>query len=223
MLSLLIETSTERGMTAILDKTQIVFHSPLPLGYQNSTHLLPEIEKGLKKLSLTLAEFTYIAVGIGPGSYTGIRIGATVAKSLAFPHRIPLIGISTLQTFVPDTEGEFAVLIDAKISGVYFIRGSKQGKEISYRSAPEVVSLEDVGSKLEGVSIIVTPQSERLRAKIDKLNFGLPWEWQERGPDPEHMGLLVQSKYDKKEYTTEGVIELQYLRKTQAEQDRGRI
>lgn len=217
MVSLLIETSTERGVTAILDKSKILFCSFLPFGYQNSGTLLPEIEKGLKNLKLTLADFHYIAVGVGPGSYTGIRIGATVAKTLAFPHQIPLIGISTLQTFIPDKEGEFAVLIDAKIGGVYFIRGIKRGQEILYLSTPEVISLENIRAKLQGVSLLVTPQCETLRPKIDKLYPGCAWEWQERAPDVAHMGLLAQSKFDTKEYSTEGVIELQYLRKTQAE------
>ena len=127
MPALLIETGTERGMTAIVDGEAILFHAILPLGYHNSRYLLPEIEKGLQQLNLAVKNLQYIACGQGPGSYTGIRVGATVAKSLAFACKLPLIGISTLQTFVPDKEGAFAVLIDAKIGGVYMIKGSRKG------------------------------------------------------------------------------------------------
>ena len=123
MLTLLIEASTERGMIAILDKENILFHEELPFGYNNSKYLLPTIEKALHVTNLSVKQLSTIAVGIGPGSYTGIRIAAATAKALSYACKIPLVGICTLEGFVPNRDGSFATIIDAKISGTYLIKG----------------------------------------------------------------------------------------------------
>ena len=86
---LLIETSTERGLIAIGSKNQILFEKALPFGFNNSTHLIPTIDEALSKLQIKISDLQGIAVGIGPGSYTGIRIGAAAAKTLSFACRLP--------------------------------------------------------------------------------------------------------------------------------------
>ena len=218
MLGLLIETSTERGMAAILEDEKIIFHAILPFGYQNSRYLLPEIERGLKSLDIGIKDFHYIAAGQGPGSYTGIRVGATVAKSLSFAYKIPLIGISTLKTFIPDLSLEdvrFAVLVDAKIGGVYCLLGERYGKKIIYLTTPEVISDSEVAVKLKDSQVVVTPFKAPLQAK-----FSLDIQWEEWGPDPLQMGKLASIKYNNNEYSMSGELQLNYLRKTQAEIER---
>ncbi len=105
MLTLLIETSTERGLIALFDETTALFQVDLPFGYNNSKYLLPMLKQELKESSHTLDQIALVAVGIGPGSYTGIRIGATVAKTLSFAQKLPLIGICSLEGFIPNRDG----------------------------------------------------------------------------------------------------------------------
>lgn len=214
---LLIETSTERGMTAFIQDGQVIYQGELPPGYQNSKFLLPAIEKGLTDLKISPKDLQYIAVGIGPGSYTGIRVGVAAAKGLAFACDLPLIGICSLQTFVPKKEGSFAVLIDAKIGGAYLILGILTEGQVSYLTVPEVVALENLGERLQGIKRIVTPQTLPLRTKIEALYPSLPWEWEEEGPDPLHMGCLAEENFKTGQFTREGHLPLLYLRKTQAE------
>jgi tRNA A37 threonylcarbamoyladenosine modification protein TsaB len=61
-----------------------------------------------------------IAVGIGPGSYTGIRVGAALAKTLAYGWNIPLLGFCSLKAFEP-----LPVLIDARMGGFYALLDNK--------------------------------------------------------------------------------------------------
>jgi tRNA threonylcarbamoyladenosine biosynthesis protein TsaB len=217
MPSLLIETSTERGMVAIYDAMGVLYCTHLPFGYENSKHLIPALEKGLKILNFKLEDLQYIAVGIGPGSYTGIRIGVTIAKTLAFAARKPLMGLCSLQSFIPSEDGPFAVLIDAKIAGCYIITGNKEGYHITYDSAPDVCDLQALDKKLIGIKQIVTPNKVRLKTKVDSLYPHAHWSWEERNPDPTHMGTLAEQKFEKKDFTLDGIVKILYMRKTQAE------
>lgn len=220
MYFLLIETSTERGLTAILENEELLFQGELPPGHQNSKYLLPEIEKGLKSKSLEIKDLGYIAVGIGPGSYTGIRVGVTAAKTLAFAGGLPLIGLCTLETFVPDQDGNFAVLIDAKIGGAYVVTGCKQKGKITYSSSPRVAELNKLEDLLKQVDYIVSPNITVLKPKLELIYPGQNWEWQERSPDPWQMGRHASDKFRRGEYTMDGHLELLYMRKTQAEIER---
>ncbi|MBQ1168524.1 MAG: tRNA (adenosine(37)-N6)-threonylcarbamoyltransferase complex dimerization subunit type 1 TsaB, partial [Bacteroidales bacterium] len=61
-----------------------------------SSRLAPMIDQLLKDNSLTIKEFAAVAVSSGPGSYTGLRVGVSLAKGLCFGAGIPLIGVGTL-------------------------------------------------------------------------------------------------------------------------------
>jgi tRNA threonylcarbamoyladenosine biosynthesis protein TsaB len=220
MPALLIETSTERGMTALVEGDEVLYRGELPPGYQNSTYLLPAIEKGLKQLGLAAADLSYIAVGIGPGSYTGIRVGVAAAKALAFACQLPLIGVCTLRTFLPTRPGPFAVLIDAKIGGAYGIVGTLEGGNVAYQSEPEVVPLEKLSERLGDVQRLVTPQSRPLRDKLQVLYPDNPWIWEEAEPDAVQMARLARQLKEKGEIAQDGHLPLLYLRKTQAELER---
>lgn len=192
-----------------------LFQLELPFGYSNSQHLLPAIETGLDQLKITIDQLSLIAVGIGPGSYTGIRVGAMVGKALAFPHHVPLVGICTLHTFVPNGMGDFAAVIDAKIGGAYLVKGNKRNSEIHYHTQPMVCPLEEVAKQLQDVSVIVTPNQKRLQPLLDAESS--MWEWQEKAPCAHHMTALALQKFHSGCYSTNGHLDLLYMRKTQAE------
>ena len=100
MISLLIETSTERSLIALFRDLDPLDIRELPFGLQNSKHLLPEIKSLFERAGLKPADLDLIVAGIGPGSYTGIRVGAMTAKAMAFALNIPVIGISSLEGFI---------------------------------------------------------------------------------------------------------------------------
>ena len=217
MKSLMIETSTERGMVCFLDERKVLYHKEFPFGINNSKTLIPAIHEGLHALQLQVSNLDFIGVGTGPGSYTGMRVGAMTAKSISYAVKVPLVGISTLQCFIPQQNGSFAVLIDAKIGGAYVIIGRKKGKEVTYDSEPQVREIPFLGDFLRSVERIVTPDAKKLRHTLEKFYPNAKWEWEEIPPNPVHMGELAKEKFKKNQFSTDGHLELHYLRKTQAE------
>lgn len=211
MLTLLIETSTEKGAVFLFEKDQLLFEGFLPPGLHNSTDLLPTLDGGLKSLGITTAEIALIGVGIGPGSYTGLRVGAMAAKTISYVHAIPLVGLCTLCCFSSQQKDPFAVIIDAKIGGAYLHVDNK---------APLVSSLVDLPIHLGKVRRLITPNKQVLSVKLSQLYPSLQLEWEEARPCPKTMLRATLEKVKQKEYTTDGSVELLYMRKTQAEIER---
>ena len=174
---ILIETATERGLVALVEGSKVVEAIALPFGYQNSKTLLPAIDAILKKHKLAPKNLCFIAVGAGPGSYTGLRVGVAAAKGLVFACQIPLIAISSLETFRP---ADGVVLFDAKIGGAYALLET---------GGPQVIPLENL--HLAKGTHVVTPQANPLRKKWEKLYPEQELVWEEKGPDPHRMARLA--------------------------------
>ena len=211
MRGIVFDTCTERGVLAIVDGTTVIFQALLPFGLQNAQLLLPKLHEGLSETQLSLNALDYIAVGVGPGSYTGIRVGATAAKTLAYACQLPLIGICTLDAFVPDREGPFAVVIDAKIGGVYMQTGIQQKGSLEKTSGPLICAVDEAVKRLQGIPTLVTPNAEKIRPKFEPAFSG---HWIETAPSCQRLANLAQTQL--KAGNTKP-FELLYMRKTQAE------
>lgn len=220
---LVIDTATERGMFSYVRDDEVLFAYYLPFGLQEAQKLLAMLHEQLKQQGLSLQDLDAIAVGIGPGSYTGIRIGATIGKMLSYALSIPLVGVCTLETFAPESNenGEdnsaFAVAIDAKIAGIYVQLGETTGQTTTFSSPPQVLPLEEAVEYLKSTQTIVSPNVKPLQEKLIKHAQGHEWSWQELPPSPQQMAKAAQEKIHRGQATTKGDLELLYMRKTQAE------
>lgn len=85
-----------KGDQLIAEKTHEGFRS-------HSTKLIPAIQDICEQLNIRIADFDGIAVGQGPGSYTGVRVGITAAKTMAWIHKLPLIAVSSLEALAHST------------------------------------------------------------------------------------------------------------------------
>lgn len=215
MKSLLIEACTERSVVAVADSNVIINQKLLPYGLQNSSHLLPAIEE-----LLTNDNIEFIICGIGPGSYTGIRMGAIAAKTLSYALKIPLVGVCTLNCFVPQQNGKFATIIDAKIGGFYVLKGTKTDQFVTYESEPIVCLLADLKRHLNEITLLVTPNKQRIAPLLQQELPDRNFVWEECFPDTHQMAFLGLEMFRKGSFSTNGDLELLYLRKTQAEIER---
>jgi len=100
MLLLHLETATEICSVALSKENNIIASVRLDKGNSHIEHLFPFIEQVLTESNRKISELNGIVLSIGPGSYTGLRIGASAAKGICYALNIPLIGISTLQSIV---------------------------------------------------------------------------------------------------------------------------
>jgi len=222
MLSLLIESSTERGCLALFEDQKELARINLPSGPQSAQAILPQIEALLKKEKITLNKLSFLTVGIGPGSYTGMRVGAMAAKTLSYALNIPLVGISTLEAYIPEECGKFAAIIDAKIGGAYYSLGELASDGVRWHGEPAVAELTALRDILGQVDLLVTPSAYPLRDKLESVSVK-KWTWQETDPNPISMTQSALVKFDRGEFTTDGQLRLLYLRKTQAEIERDKF
>ncbi|CDZ81121.1 UGMP family protein [Candidatus Rubidus massiliensis] len=217
--ALLIETSTERAAFALLQNGHIVVHKELEFGYRSSELLLPTIHEEIANLGFSLQNLNFIGVGNGPGSYTGLRVGVIVAKSLSFALKKPLITLSSLQCFVPRTSGNFICALDAKIGGIYMMQGRKSSEgDISYISEPSLVPLEEFAQHLSDSTTLVGPHLEPILLKLKKQGINnANIQVEETGPCIDAMYRQMVVKWQNKEYRNDNRLDINYLRKTQAE------
>jgi len=119
-----IETSSPCCSVALaLDEHIVEMQSHTPK--EHTQQLLPMIDNLLAKQELSLADLDAIAYGQGPGSFTGLRISASVVQSLAFAHNMPVIAISSLQALAEQALRRWGTqhciaCIDARMSEVYW-------------------------------------------------------------------------------------------------------
>ena len=113
-------------------------------GMTHSSVALREIQKILKKMNIATKNLDVIAFSAGPGSFTGIRIACGVAYGMAYSYKIPLIGISSLETIASMAESDYILsTIDARMDEVYlqFFKRSDD-KNITPLSEPMVAALD---------------------------------------------------------------------------------
>lgn len=222
MISLLIDTATERGLIALMQDEKVIVQVDLPYGYQNSKFLLPKIEEAFTLANLKPSNLTLVIAGVGPGSYTGIRVGAMAAKTIAFALQIPLVGVCTLEGLMPKAEGSYAALIDAKIGGVYLQVGHASLDGVRELSTPKVLPLSEAIDEIKHVRYVITPTVSLLKNKFEKLQGEGCQEWVESGLNPVAMAKSGLEKFKEGLFSQDGSLELLYLRKTQAEIERGK-
>jgi tRNA threonylcarbamoyladenosine biosynthesis protein TsaB len=207
MTSLLLDTATEKGVLSLGREGISIAHQEISLGLTASNSIIAAIDALCEKAHVAREELTYIAVGIGPGSYTGIRIGVACAKALSCAFGIPLVGISGLYGFVPDEgfSGSFLSAIDARIGGMYVIQENE----------PKLISLEQFIMSLHGIDCIVTPSQAAILRRLQSI--GQYPSIIERAPSALVLHALAEEKFKKGELSLDGDLPILYLRPTQAE------
>jgi len=97
---LALDTATQRASIALHDGSTLRAECTWEAANQHTVTLLPHIVGLLADSGLAADDITAVGVCIGPGSYTGVRIGVSVAKGLASSRKLPLVGITTLDVLV---------------------------------------------------------------------------------------------------------------------------
>lgn len=119
---LAIDTSTQALGVALLEDEQIIVESITNLKINHSIRLMPTVEQVLDTADWRPEEIELVVVAKGPGSYTGLRVGVTTAKTYAWTLDIPLVAVSTLAIMAYPLRyysGAIAPIIDARRGEVY--------------------------------------------------------------------------------------------------------
>lgn len=205
-LTLFIDTSTSNLYTGIVENDQLLLETQEHLGKELSTHTLGKIEEMFKNINKTPTDIDRIIVVNGPGSFTGIRIGITIAKTFAWGLKKEIKTISSLEAMAISTPTDKLKIpaIDARRG--YVFAGI-------YDSKNKVI-LEEQYILLE--TLIKTAEEQQQPYEII-CNDSIPAEKTSYKPD---ILQIVLSAINKKSVNPHAVNPI-YLKRTEAEETKG--
>lgn len=149
---LAIETSSLVSSVALLHNDTLRAEFTTQARLTHSEQLMPHIADMMQKAGVLKSQIDGIAVSIGPGSFTGLRIGLATAKGLAFAWNVPIVGIETPVSLAWNSVGatdELCVLIDAQKGNVYEARYQWQGTELETIQDIRILSRKEVLDALD--------------------------------------------------------------------------
>ncbi len=140
-----IDTSSNVCGVSILEDENLICKLDTNTGRTHSENLMPMIDEALKKAELNPTDINLIVCDIGPGSFTGIRIGVATAKAFSDSLNIPSVGISSLETlaFGMMSFGKYVCsMIDCKNDNCYFALYEKKNDALETLIEPQAESVE---------------------------------------------------------------------------------
>ena len=157
-----VDTSTESLTVSLIDKNKspVGYHAIGPL--KHSALLIPTIKKALNKSKIKIDDIDLFSVGIGPGSFTGLRVGVATVRALAIALRKPLIGIPTMDAIADNgymylkrikphkLDIKICPILDAKKKQVYACIYSQTGGKLRRKSKYLLEPIEDLLKRLKG-------------------------------------------------------------------------
>ena len=117
-----IDTSSNAGSVSIIEDTDILGECVLNTGPRHSENIVASLDWLLNTTDVKRNELQAVAVSVGPGSFTSLRVGVTIAKTLAYTLNLKIIGVSSLEILamnIPGHEFQICPIIDAKRGELY--------------------------------------------------------------------------------------------------------
>ncbi|MDF2065516.1 tRNA (adenosine(37)-N6)-threonylcarbamoyltransferase complex dimerization subunit type 1 TsaB [Bacillus sp. Cr_A10] len=185
MIWLGIDTSHTPLAVAVVKDDQVLAEYKSSLKITHSIGTMPAIEELLKKADIKPNEIDAIAIANGPGSYTGVRIGVTIGKTLAWTLKIPIVSVSSLQVLagnVPFFSGVVCSIMDARRGNVFAgIYTNEEVVKEAHMSLTELLqTLDEMGQPVLFVGMDVSIHWEQIKEvlgdKVQRVNaaFNLP-------------------------------------------------
>ena len=214
-----IETSTSICSVAIHEQGELLALAEIKEPGAHAEKLLLLVDEVFEKAGLSFADLDAVAVSQGPGSYTGLRIGVSTAKGIAYALEIPLIGINTLQAMAASQSvapGDYVVaVLDARRKEVYT---QTFGDFLQELSPIEAVVLEEgvFGSILEkGRVYFVGDGVEKVKEEVKSANALFIADWA-ISLSAKNMGVLASEKHARQEWEDLAYFVPNYLKEFKA-------
>ncbi len=167
MKTLFIDTSFSDVSIAILKDNKIISSIQNNIPNEHSIYAHPYIEKVLKDSNTLPKEIDNIMVVNGPGSFTGVRIGLTIAKVYAYLENIPVTLISSLKTLALSEKGEYILsLIDARNDNYYLGLYDKNYNDVIKEHFTNIKEVQELLNKYSNIKIVTN-------SKINLDNYQL--------------------------------------------------
>ncbi len=211
-----IDTSGKTASVALCTEDKVLAQTTVYTSLTHSQVILPICNDVLKNAGMGLSDIDGIAVVMGPGSYTGLRIGIAAVKAICFAQNKPCIGISTLEGLANNVslhKGVICAVMAARLDLVYCALFESDGCKVNRLNNDEILAIDDLKQRLEkyeGTIVVVGDAADKLGG--EKFIVA-----------PPHLKLqlatgLCSAAFGKK-MSTPDKLDAAYLQITKAEKD----
>lgn len=214
---LAIDTSSKICSTAILEEDKVIDEITLDDGKTHSENLMPIVEEILTRNKMELSDIDLIAVSVGPGSFTGIRIGVASVKAMAEVNNLPIASVTSLETLarIDEVNNIKVSLIDCKNNQVYCGIFNENFEKIEDYIAD---SIENVIEELKKYQeFICVGDGAVLHKDLILESFPKVKFIDKNEQSAVYVGKMGYKKYLKHDTVTADTVNPIYLRKSQAE------
>ena len=186
---LTIDVTGPNLIVAVCKNNQIEYEISEEAGKKHNALVIPFVEKILTKLNMTIQDIDVFSCVVGPGSFTGIRIGIATIKAFCFATKKPCVSINSLEEAAYGKDGEFYITLDALHGNCYGAKFTNSWEQMS-----DLGCYPDDKVKTSG---IISYEKAKISNPINLINITI-------------------EKANKGQFS---VLEPLYLRKSQAERD----
>ncbi|MBR6905823.1 MAG: tRNA (adenosine(37)-N6)-threonylcarbamoyltransferase complex dimerization subunit type 1 TsaB [Selenomonadaceae bacterium] len=167
---LAIDTSTQVSSVAVVSDGKLAAELTMQAKLTHSETLLPHIEEVLGMANQKKEELEGIAVSLGPGSFTGLRIGLATAKAMAYALQLPIVGVPTLRALAwhfPVEGFQLLPMIDAQKGNVYVERYMWEHGKLLRKTEVQVLPVEEVIRRTEELPGTVVLMGDVISKRIE--------------------------------------------------------
>lgn len=160
MMLLAMDTSTSAITVAVHDGSRVLVERSVIDARAHTEHLAPLVTGVLDAAGLAPADVTDVAVGVGPGPFTGLRVGLVTARTFAFARGIRCHGVVSLDALAHaamsdgSVSGEFVVATDARRKEVYLARYALAGSRACRTTDPVVIRPADIDASTRSLPAV---------------------------------------------------------------------
>lgn len=222
---LAIDSATLVSSVAVANQHKLLAELTLQTKKTHSELLMPHVAQILEMANVSKRELEAVAVSIGPGSFTGLRIGLATAKALCYALGIPLIGVPTLaaQAFSCPVPGVLlSPLLDAQKGNVYQAVFTWQDNQLQEVVAPRVIALADAIAEAKTwdktvllLGEVAAAQREELSQQGGNLVVAQPHVIMPRAGS---IAVMAWERFTNKQYEDVFALEPLYIRRSEAEE-----
>jgi len=177
---LALETTDKAGSLAVLDGSKVLANMQLDASGRSAQSLVPGIREVLNSVGWTMSDVELLAVAIGPGSFTGLRVGVTTAKTLAYATGAAVIGVNTLEVIAAQADRPVArlhAILDAQRGELFAgLFDASQSREPRWLTPEAIIAADDWLASLQTGDVVSGPATAKIASRLPAGVTALPPE-----------------------------------------------
>lgn len=221
-----VDTSTKVATIAVMDGEKVIGEYSLSKDMSHSEKLMPMVKEVLDNIELKIEDIDLYAVGLGPGSFTGLRIGVATLKSFAHLFDKPIIGVSTLESLAYNMYLNNSIImpmLDARRDRVYTALYKFEDSKIQEIEGSQILEIGNIEEKLESYgNIIVNGEGSLVYREEIENALGVKVKFSSSGQNmPRAVSIceIAFQKYNEGKRDNLFTLTPDYIRPSQAERE----